>query len=119
MCSQVIKDHYVAWLEPGHGSSCNVNQNLAQVDDAALTDAEQLRFTSSRVPAWHDTRPRGEVPPLAEGGAVANGSNDGSGDNWSDPWDLTYPRASGIRRRDPPQLAGNPENFANSNIFSR
>jgi hypothetical protein len=51
-----------------------------------------------------DTQPRSEVPALVEGGAVANGSNDGSGDNWSDPRDLTYPRASGIRGRDPFQF---------------
>ncbi len=37
-------------------------------------------------------------------GAVANSSNDGGGDNWSDPRDLTYPRASGIRGRDPFQF---------------
>ena len=74
-----------------------MNQNLSQVDVAALTNAEQLRFTSGRVLAWHDTQPRSEVPALAEGGAVANGSNDGSGNNWSDPGDLTYSRASGIR----------------------
>ena len=81
-----------------------MNQNLTQVDVAALADAEQLRFTSSRVLAWHDTQPRSEVPALVEGGAVANGSNDGSGDNWSDPRDLTYPRSFGICGRDPFQV---------------
>jgi hypothetical protein len=37
--------------------ACAVNQNLTQVDVAALTDAEQFCFTSSRVLAWHDTQP--------------------------------------------------------------
>jgi hypothetical protein len=41
-------------LDAQHGGSCAVNQNLTQVDVAALADAEQLRFTSSRVLAWHD-----------------------------------------------------------------
>lgn len=42
------------------------NQILTQVDVAALTDVEQLRFASGRVLALHDTEPRSEVPALAE-----------------------------------------------------
>jgi hypothetical protein len=81
-----------------------MDQDLAQVDAAALTDAKQLRLTSGRVLPWHDPQPCSEVSPLAERSAVADSGKDGCGYHWSDPRDLSYPRASCVCARDPFQL---------------
>ena len=59
------------------GRSGAVDQDLAKVNVASLTDAEQLGLVSGRVLPQHNAQPRGELPALAKGSAVADGSNDG------------------------------------------
>ena len=76
-------------LDAQHGSSCAMNQHLAQIDVPPLADAEQLRLASGGVLAWHDTKPCCEVSPLAECRSVADRGNDGGRDDGSDARDLT------------------------------
>ena len=77
-----------------------MDQYLAEVYVATLTDAEQLRLTSGRVLAWQDPQPCWEVPALAECGAVADRCDDGCGYNRPNPGNLTDACASCIVGRD-------------------
>jgi len=53
-----------------------VYQYLAQVDVAALADAQKLGLAAGRVLPWNESEPRREVSPLAERCAVADSRND-------------------------------------------
>ena len=66
-----------------HGSA------LAEIDVAALTDAEQLRLAAGGVLSRHQAEPCREVSPLAECCAVADGGNDGCRDDRANARDLT------------------------------
>src|ERR1700692_2866761 len=65
-----------------------MDQDLAGVDVAPLTDAEKLGPPASRVLAGHDAEPCYELPTLAEGSPVTDGSHDGGRHDRPDPGDL-------------------------------
>jgi hypothetical protein len=75
-------------LDPQHGSSCTMDQSLAQIDVAPLADAEQLRLASGGILPWHDTEPCSEVSRLTEGSSVADSRDDGCCHDRPDTWDL-------------------------------
>jgi hypothetical protein len=91
-------------LDAKHSCSRPVDQDLAQVDVAALADAEQLRFASSRILSWHESKPCCEFPALVEGSSVTDRNDDGCGDDRPDPWDLPYASAPRIGCGDPLQF---------------
>ncbi len=82
-----------------HGSSGAMNQDLAKVDVASLTDAEQLGLASGRVLPRHNAQPRCELPALAKGSARADGSNDGCRNHRPDTRDLPDTGTAGVRSR--------------------
>jgi hypothetical protein len=77
-----------------------VNQNLTQVNIAALADAQQLGLASSRVLSWHKPEPRRKVSSLAERRTVADSGNDGCCDDRSDAEDLSDTAATCVARSD-------------------
>src|ERR1700733_9527577 len=81
-----------------------MDQDLAKVYVAALTDAEELGLAAGRVLTRHDAEPSCELSTLAKGGSVADGSDDGRRYHWADAGDLSDARAACIRSRDPFQL---------------
>ena len=91
-------------LNPQHGSSCTMDQNLAQIDVAPLADAEQLRLASGGILPWHDAKPCCEVSPLTKGSSVADSRDDGCCHDRSDAWDLTDASATRVCSGDPFQL---------------
>src|ERR1019366_7923124 len=88
-------------LDPQYGSSCAMNQDLAQVYVAPFTDPKQLRLAASRVLAWHDPEPCRELSALAKRSTVPDGCNNGRRHDRPDAGDLPYQCAAGIRSRDP------------------
>src|ERR1700723_3119564 len=78
-----------------------MNQYLAQVYVASLTDAEQLPLPPGRVLAGHDAEPCCELSPLPEGGPVTDGSDDGRRHDRSDAGDLADACAPCVAGRDP------------------
>jgi hypothetical protein len=76
-CIEPGSNRWSIAFDPQHGCSRTMNQDLARVDVASLTDAEQLRLTAGRILARHDAEPCRELSTLAKGDAVTDGSNDG------------------------------------------
>jgi hypothetical protein len=73
-----------------------VDENLAQVNVAAFTDAKQLRLPAVGVLPWHQSKPRSKVPSLAEGSSAADGCDNGRCHDRLDPWDRC-PRFQGLQ----------------------
>jgi hypothetical protein len=88
------------------GSSCAMDQNLAQIDVAPLTDAEQLRLASGGILPRQDAEPCSEISPLTESSSVADSRDDGCRHDRSDTWDLANPSATCVCSGDPLQLRG-------------
>ena len=65
-----------------------MDQHLAEVDVAALADAQQLHLAARVVLPRNKPEPCCEVSPLAERSAVPNGSNDGCSEDGADARDL-------------------------------
>ena len=93
-------------LDPQAQLLVRLDQDLAQIDVAALADAEQLRLASGGILSWHDSEPCCEVSPLMEGSSVADSRDDGCCYDRSDAWDLTDASAPRVCSGDPLQLRG-------------
>ena len=83
---------------------CPVDEDLAEVDVAALADAEQLRLAAGRILSWHDTEPSSKVTALSKGRAVADGGNDSRGHDRPDARNLPDAGTPWVGRGDPFQL---------------
>ena len=81
-----------------------MNQDLTEVAISTLANPVELRVASGGVLLRYQTHPRCKLASLVKGSAVADRRYDRRCDQRSDPRDLTYPPASGIRGRDPFQF---------------
>src|SRR6202007_2614802 len=88
-------------LRSQHDRARSMNENLAQVMVASLTDAGQLRLAAGRVLLRHQAHPRSELSSLAKCSSVADRGNDRGCDQRADARDLSEPRACRITRGDP------------------
>ena len=50
-----------------------MDQNRSQIGTAALADAEQSRFSATRMLPGYQAQPGGELPPVPKGLSVAQG----------------------------------------------
>src|SRR6478752_5081702 len=64
-----------------------MDEHLAQIRIPPLTDSQQLRLPSGRPLPGYQTQPGGKLPPLFEGGAVADGRYDSRGHQGADSGD--------------------------------
>jgi hypothetical protein len=100
-CIEPSPDGCSVALDPEHDSSCTMNQDLAEVHVAPLTDAEQLRLTAGGVLTWHDAEPCCELSPLAKCSTVPDGRHDCRCHDRPDPGNLADAGTLGIACRDP------------------
>ena len=91
-------------FDPQYCGPCPVDEDLAEVDVAALADAEQLRLAAGRILSWHETEPSSKVTALSKGRAVADGGNDSRGHDRPDARNLPDAGTAWVGRGDPFQL---------------
>jgi len=73
-----------------------VDEELAKVGVTALADAHQSCLAAGRVLSWNKAHEGRKLPALAKSGSVADGSNDGGGDQGTDPRDRAQAMAGRI-----------------------
>ena len=91
-------------LDAQPGCPGTMDQDLAQVDVAALADTQKVRLASGGVLTRHDAKPGGELPALMESGSVADRGNDRCSHNGPDARNLSDAGAASIGCAVPFQL---------------
>ncbi len=92
----------------GHGGACSVDHLRPKVGVSALADLEQPRLAAGGILTGHQAKPRGEISTSGERQAIADGCDQGGGDDNADagdarqvPCSVTHMREFRSSRRSP------------------
>src|ERR1700693_2204949 len=81
-----------------------MDEHLAQIRIAPLTDSQQLRLPSGRPLPWYQTQPGRKLSSLVKGRSVPDGRDYGRGHQGADSGDLLQPSAGLVAAGDQLQV---------------